>query len=317
MTKAAPLRNESFAPAELADLLRLAKRALRADDATRARLQQGGVNIVPSNFYSDIPSVADIEQSFEFKGDGAPYKSPRVFDPERLAAFLAEIDGYAEEFAPVREGSREDPAGFFWENPAFSFSDAMAYYCVLRHVKPARVIEIGSGYSTLVALQALERNGRGEIVSVEPFPMPWLEKLEDRLTLVRERVQDLEVAFFNDRLADGDVLFIDSTHTVKAGSDCLHIYLRVLPELTADLTVHVHDIFLPFPMPRQQFDRHIYWTEQYLFYAFLLDNPRARVVYGSRYNHAFARADLDRFMRGRWPSGGASMWFELKGASAV
>jgi hypothetical protein len=296
---------------EFATLLALARQALSADEATRRRIQDAGVNIVPANFYSDIPGVADIAASFEL-AEEAPYAS-RLFDSDRLRGFLAEIAPLAAEFDPPRDGDERDPDGFYWGNPAFSWSDAMAYYAVLRHVKPATVIEVGAGFSTLVAQAALRANGRGRLILVEPFPLPWLADKVPEAELVQRPVQDLPPAWFNERLSDGDVLFIDSTHTVKAGSDCLHLYLRVIPRLTASLTIHAHDIYLPFAMPRGHFDRHLYWTEQYLLLAYLLDNPRVEVVYGSAWAHRHARGALDGFMRGRWGSGGASLWFRREG----
>jgi hypothetical protein len=194
----------------------------------------------------------------------------------------------------------------------------MAYYCIIRHLKPMRVIEVGSGFSTLVALEALERNGVGALTCIEPFPLPWLERLLDRrcgTSLIKRRVQDISPEFFNRNLVCGDVLFIDSTHTVKAGSDCLHLYLRVLPQIEHHIMVHAHDIHLPFPLPQRDFDRHVYWTEQYLLYAYLLDNPKVRVVFGSVYTNRFLRDGLTKLMSAKRPAGGGSIWFRLDGRS--
>jgi len=304
---------DDFTREEFVALVRLARRAIKGSEATRRGLQEFKINIVPATFYSDIPTLTELDASFEFEYPEGPYNSPDIFDRPRLEKFLAEIDKYANEFDPPVEGDPKNPNEFFWQNPAFSFSDAMAYYCVLRTLKPERVLEVGSGYSTLIALRALEKNGSGKLSCIEPYPRPWLEEHADRLTLHAQPVQLFEPDFFNDNLADGDVLFIDSTHAVKAGSDCLHLYLRVLPAIRSDVTVHVHDIWLPFPLDRAQVARHAYWTEQYLLYAYLLENPRTTVLYGSRYHHNFNKPALDKFMRGRWPSGGGSFWFSQRG----
>jgi hypothetical protein len=304
---------ENLTPEEMRTLVQLGRKALRADNETRRQLQSLKINVVPANFYSAIPTVDEFEKSFEFNFPGGPYNSSRIFDPDAMREFLAVLDPYADEFDPPTEGDRESPTGYFWGNPAFSYSDAMAYYSMLRHVKPKHVLEVGSGFSTLVALAALSKNGSGSISCIEPFPMPWLEKFTPKVMLHKNRAQVFEADFFNEQLEDGDVFFIDSTHTVKAGSDCLHLYLRILPKLRADLMVHAHDIYLPFPMPRSDFERHIYWTEQYLLYAYLLDNPRVKVLYGSRYHARFEKIALEAFMRGRWPAGGASFWFSLRG----
>jgi hypothetical protein len=311
MSKAKFVPKHTLTADELATLIRLAKKAVWADLDTRRALQDQRVNVIPSDFYSEVPGVRDFEASFEFAIEGGPYNSPEVFHRGRLRRFLGVLDAYADEFDPPADGDEADPAGFFWGNPAFSAVDAMAYYCMLRHVKPERVIEIGSGFSTLVALAALERNGKGRVCCIEPFPLPWFGKLGDKIELVQAPVQSLAPEYFQERLSDGDVLFIDSTHTVRAGSDCLQIYLRVLPSLTQRLWVHAHDIYLPFPQPRFQFERHVYWTEQYLLYAWLLDNPRTQVCFGSAYNRAVNRFPLRRLMRDRWPMHGASFWWTM------
>jgi hypothetical protein len=303
--------NETLTRQEMATLVQLSRKLMRSDKETLRTLQSYNVNIVPANFYSNIPSVDDVDNSFEFKFPEGPYHSPLVFDHAAMLKLLNQLDAYADEFRPDSDGDPSAPREYYWNNPAFSFSDAMAYYCMLRLVKPKHILEVGSGYSTLVAMRAIKKNGVGALSCIEPFPMPWLEELG--VQLHREPVQSFQVDFFNDQLDDGDVLFIDSTHTVKAGSDCLHLYLRILPELRANLTVHAHDIYLPFPLPRKAFDKHVYWTEQYLLYAYLLDNPRAKVLYGSFFHFKVNKPALDRLMRNRWPSGGASFWFSLEG----
>jgi methyltransferase family protein len=300
-------------PNEFATLMRLAKRVLWSDRDTRRSIQAHKINIVPSNFYSDIPSVEDIERSFEFNEPNGPYNSAEIFDPEAMRRFLDTIVVYSGEFDPPREGDANEPEGFFWKNPAFSYCDAMAYYCIIRHLKPETVLEIGSGFSTLVALEALRKNGGGKLMCVEPFPLPWLGKLQG-VTVIKEPAQKLAPDFFNQALGAGDILFIDSTHTVKAGSDCLHLYLRVLPRIESDIVVHAHDIYLPFPLPRSDFDRHIYWTEQYLLYAYMLDNAKINVLFGSAFGSTLLRESLVELMGGKWPVGGASFWFRLGGS---
>ena len=144
-----------------------------------------------------------------------------------MQAFLRALLPYADDFAPPQDGDPEAPTSFFWNNPAFSYSDAMAYYCILRHLRPRRVIEVGSGFSTLVAAQALRDNctraedgdSIGRILCVEPFPMPFLRRIPEISNLREERAQDVPASFFAETLEAGDVLFIDSTHVVKTGSD--------------------------------------------------------------------------------------------------
>ena len=171
----------------------------------------------------------------------------------------------------------------------------MAYYCILRNFRHGRVLEIGSGHSTRVALQAFERNTTGEIVSIEPFPSKTLEKMP--ITLHEGFAQDFDADFFNDQLADGDVFFFDSTHTVKASPDCCHLYLRILPQLRRNVIVHVHDIALPKGTSvTNAIEKHIFWTEQYLLAALLCDNPKAEYVLGSVFANMRAPAKVERIM---------------------
>lgn len=287
---------------------------LWCDLEVRRRIQAHGINVVPANFYSNTPTIADIEGSFEYADAG--HKQPPYdlgLDEAAMQAELESLMPYASEFTPPK-GDPGD-GGYFWDAGLFGFSDAMAYYCYLRKLRPKTVLEIGSGFSSLVALMGLKANGTGHLVCAEPFPRDFLKDRAD-ITLVQKPAQVLAAEYFNDTLADGDVLFIDSTHTVKSGSDCLHIYLRILPKLRRRLHVHVHDIYLPFAIPRKQMlERQIHWTEQYLLMAFLLDNPKARVLYGSWY-HAWRNPQmLERFMQGKALPGGSSFWFEYRGAA--
>ena len=101
--------------------------------------------------------------------DGA-YNSPKVFDRPRMEKFLADTGKYADEFDPPVEGDLKNPQGYFWQNPAFSFSDAMAYYCVLRHLKPAHVLEVGSGFRRWLPCRRLKRTGAANSPASSRFP---------------------------------------------------------------------------------------------------------------------------------------------------
>ena len=298
---------------EIATVGPILQRLIWADRATRAKVQQWGVNVLPINHYSSTPSIAEIESSFEYAGTTPPYAHPEIFNDGRFRATLEGLAPFAAEFAPPLEDDAEHPRGYFWRNGQFGNSDALAYHCFVRMTRPARVVEIGSGFSTLIALAAVDRNGAGAVHCIEPFPRPFL-RTDSRLTLDVVRAQDVTAERLNDLLGDGDILFIDSTHTVKTGSDCAHIYLRLLPALRRSVLVHVHDVFLPFGLPQQWlFEQQIFWTEQYLLLAFLLDNPKASVLYGSAYN-AFAHATLlDGLMQGKALPGGGSLWFRYDG----
>jgi hypothetical protein len=266
------------------------------------------VTLVPADFYSEIPLINELERT------AAACTSPDFaegFDRERLGAVLTALMPYSTEFDPPE--NHPIPDRFSWNGGPFSYSDAMAYYCFVRHLRPQTIVEIGSGWSTLVADAALRANDAGRLICIEPAPQPFLSEIPTVARLIDQPVQTLPPAFFSDVLTDGDILFIDSTHTVKHGSDCVHLYLKVLPTIAHDITVHAHDIFLPFPLPLAWMrDLHAHWTEQYLLYAYLLDNPRTRILFGSNYHYQFNPDRLTELMHGRYPAGGGSLWFEQK-----
>ena len=278
------------------------------------KMQRLHINIVPINFYSNTPSRKEIKSSYEFLESDPPYLNRDIFKHDVLSNTLGELIEFSKGFNPDIEGDEDNCHEYYWNNSQFSYSDAMAYYCFIQKYLPKNIVEIGSGFSSLVALEALKKTKSGSLTTIEPFPRPFLET-NPTINLVRKKAQQINVEFLNSTLEDGDILFIDSTHTVKTGSDCLHIFLRLLPHIKKDIIVHVHDIFLPFGIPMEwQLEKRIFWTEQYLLMALLIDNPKAKLLYSSTYSYEFDREQLDRLMDGRFPSGGSSVWFSYRGS---
>ena len=299
----------------LAKFVKLAHGFVYSPVEVKEHFEKSGFHLLPANFYSPIPTVEEVRRSWELQGDGCPYLEADLYDHAFMLDFLNDcLTPYADELKTTFEidGTGEM---FSWENPQFGYTDALALYCMLRHFKPKRIIEIGSGYSSAVAFHALRRNGGGHLTMIEPFPSDVLRKqLGSRSSLpshelIEKRVQDLPVDYFSS-LGENDVLFVDSTHTVKMGSDCLFLHLKVIPSVAAGVVVHVHDVFLPGPMPSAWLiENSLYWCEQYLLQAYLLDNPKVKVLFGSQYHLVKNRELLDAFMDGRSASGGGSFWF--------
>jgi predicted O-methyltransferase YrrM len=283
---------------------------VRCAPEARRHLERCGISLTPANFYSTVPSVDDIERSFEY-ATPEPFLVEGLFDAKLMRQVLSELCEFGRGLDGPREDDPDAPRAFFWNNGQFMHSDAAAYYAFIRSRKPRHILEIGAGYSTLVASAAVAANGVGEIICVEPFPRPFLESVPHVREIVRTPAQALDPQWVNELLVDGDVLFIDSTHTVKIGSDCLHLYLRLLPALRHRVLVQVHDIFLPDGMPKAwALDKQIYWTEQYLLLAYLLDNPKVRVLYGSNYHRLRNRDLLAQLAPPDILPAGGSFWFE-------
>ena len=289
---------------------------LWSDLDTRRKMQARGINVVPANFYCDLPTIAEIEASFEYQDKQHPPYALQV-DDAALRQELQELSVYAAEFEPAKLSEELLQSGIQWGGTMFPYIDAMAYYCYLRKLKPKTVVEFGSGFSSQVALQAIKKNGGGRLVCVEPFPRDFLRKHPD-IELIEKPAQAIDAGFMHGVLGDGDVMFIDSTHTVKSGSDCLHLYLRLLPAIQRRIHVHVHDIYLPFALPKNWLlQRQIFWTEQYLLLALLQDNPRASIRYGAAYHRWRNPELLESFMAGKGEIIGGSFWFEYRPAASL
>ena len=228
----------------------------------------------PGHFYSPLTAEADRDRALTWTdAPGVDLAAERQLTlADRLLPVLAE---------PM-PGPRYVPA-----NGMFGPGDAAVYRAMLTQLRPARVLEVGSGYSTAVALDEADCNpelSRLEITCIEPYPDRLLGLLKDadhgRLTLLRQPVQDVGLEPY-EQLGPGDVLFIDSTHVVKAGSDVVWLFLHVLPRLAAGVAVHVHDIFWPFEYPAHWLRQGRDWTEAYLLHAFLAGNTSWEISFFS------------------------------------
>ena len=142
--------------------------------------------------------------------------------------------------------------------------------------------------STHLAIQAAERNGAEEspceILAVDPFPPEHLQRAAEagKIQLRPQRVQEIALSEF-ESLAEGDILFIDSTHVLREGNDVQMEYLEILPRLRSGVHVHIHDISLPRRYPRCYFEQKLFWNEQYLLQAFLCGNRDYQITWPGNY----------------------------------
>lgn len=158
-----------------------------------------------------------------------------------------------------------DPA-----NDQFPPHDVAVLYAMIRHLRPARVVEVGSGWSTTVTSRAIRDGGLDtHLTAIEPHPRDFLGSLDPLHELRVERVEHTPSSVF-EALGVGDVLFVDSSHVAKTGSDVVHLLLDVVPRLPAGVVVHVHDVFLPEDYPQTWVRAGFGWNEQYLVHALLL-----------------------------------------------
>lgn len=268
--------------------------------------------VPPGHFYSPIPSVEEVARD-----------AARIFAPPprcvpgidlREAAQLALLERFVPFYAEIPFAPEQTPGlRYRFENGAYSYADAIMLYCMLRHAQPKRVIEIGSGHSSAAALDTSERffDNRIETAFVEPYPDLLLSLLKpgdaERIEIIPKRLQDVPTALFS-RLEANDVLFIDSTHVGKIGSDVNIIFAEILPALRPGVLVHFHDIFYPFEYPRYWIDEGRAWNEAYMLRCFLQYNSAFRVELWNHYLAEFNRPWFEQHMPLCLKNTGASLW---------
>jgi predicted O-methyltransferase YrrM len=226
--------------------------------------------VPPGHFYSPLTSPEDVSRALTWK------EAPCVDMAEASQLALA---------ARLRAVMAQPPPGprYVAPNNMYGPGDAAVYRAMLHELRPRRIVEVGSGYSTAIALDEADAAGFSEleITCIEPFPNRLLGLLgsadRGRLTLLRQPVQDAAPTSY-EQLGPGDVLFIDSTHVVKAGSDVVYLLLHVLPRLAPGVAVHLHDVFWPFEYPATWLREHRDWTENYLLHAFLIGNASWEIM---------------------------------------
>jgi len=194
---------------------------------------------------------------------------------------------------------KPDDMAYGYSAAMFGPGDAEMAYNMIRLFRPRRIVEIGSGDSTLIAQLAIRANRAADPgydcrqTCIEPYEKPWLERAA--VTLHRARVEQVDLAVF-DALAADDILFVDSSHVIRPHGDVLREFLEIIPRLQPGVIVHVHDIYTPRDYPERYLRRQRrLWNEQYLLEAYLSFNPRAEVLCAANWlshNHraAFAAA---------------------------
>lgn len=254
-------------------VLRFAR--LRRMPCSRWATTRIGVYPLLDHFYEPMWNPAHLRLPLD-----RPRALPGIrLDVERQRRFLAQL-GCAAELRDLAALAPPD-VGMYASQGSFGRGDAELLYAMLRHLRPRRMVEIGSGHSTLVALAALRRNERdgappASLTCIEPYPRAFLAS--SGANVVARKVEELGFEPFEE-LADGDVLFIDSSHMIRPQGDVLHEVLEILPRLRRGVVVHVHDIFTPRDYPADWIVRRgIFWNEQYLLEAFLSCNRDFEVL---------------------------------------
>jgi len=252
--------------------------------------QTRGFHVTPVHFYQPVPDTRTLRDSlWAERTETAGVDFREADQVELVGSFAAAYRSEYEAFPREPDGS---PCTFYLNNGGFRLVDAEVLHCMIRRFRPRRMIEVGSGLSTCLAAQALRRNAEEASASacrfttVDPYPGTMVRRGIPGLTdLIPAEVQDVPIHVFQE-LGEDDILFIDSSHVLRVGSDVQYLYLEVLPRLRPGVLVHVHDIFLPSEYPRSWvLDKRRFWTEQYVLQTFLAFNEAFRIVLAAGYLH--------------------------------
>jgi len=213
----------------------------------------------------------------------AKYTRGLALDDEKALRFLKETClPFESEYRTFARSPNGDDTQFFLDNGWFESVDAEVLYSVVRRYQPANVVEVGSGFSTRLIRRA-SKDGKltTEITSIDPQPNTNVQPFADEY--IRAAVEDVDELQILNLLKAGDILFIDSSHTVKTGGDIPYLFLEILPRLPAGVLIHVHDIFLPFDYPAEWVMDGWGWNEQYLVHAFLAYNKAFEILWPGAY----------------------------------
>jgi predicted O-methyltransferase YrrM len=279
-----------------------------------AAMQRAAGFVPPGHYYSPLPSAQDIERHFARLAarPGRVLPGIDLREREQLALF-EEIARYHAEADWPEE--RSTSARYFYKNSQYGYSDAAFLFCMLRWLRPRRIVEVGSGFSSALMLDIRERFGPAdqEMLFVDPNPerLRGLLRAGEQVRVLARPVQDADPATFG-RLSSGDLLFIDSSHVSKIGSDVNFLVHEVLPALAAGVWVHVHDMFAGFEYPENWARSGMWWNEQYLMRAFLTFNAGYEIALWSDYLHRFHPDAVARAMPRAPMDPGAQLWLRRK-----
>jgi len=247
----------------------------------------------PGHFYSPIVDPETLQ-----KKEDRIWKSVSVenqmeglnLNVEKQINLLKELSTYYAALPFVKY--QNDATRYHLENDFYSYIDGIILYSVIRYLNPKRIIEIGSGFSSAVMLDTntLFFDNKIQLTFIEPYP----NRLYDLMTLednqcanvIVQDAQEIDVSVF-EKLEENDILFIDSTHVAKTGSDVNYILFDILPKLKKGVWIHFHDVFYPFEYPKEWVYQGRNWNEDYILRAFLMYNTVFEIKLFAHYLHIY------------------------------
>jgi predicted O-methyltransferase YrrM len=246
-------------------------------------LRNIGYTLITDHFYQPIPNRQEI---MTYAGKERPLSSIEWHLDKQTELVKYLLEKYALEFNNKEIFSA---FGYSEDSSALISGDAELLYAMVREKKPDRVIEIGSGGSTKIIAAALKMNfiensQKSQLISIEPYPQDFLKDFANvskdflEFSLLTQKVEAVDLSVF-ESLQTNDILFVDSSHVFKSGSDVEFEFLQVYPRLQTGVLVHIHDIFFPYDYPIEwNLKESRYWNEQYFLETFLQFNKKFEVL---------------------------------------
>jgi len=273
--------------------------------------------VPPGHFYSPVAPRADREAAIRSAKESSETLAGIDLNPNGQLAMLERL-GHWYDQVPFSDGP--DQYRYHFVNSEFKSADAIIYACLLQELRPRQVIEVGSGWSSALLLDINETRlgGKTDMTFIEPFPerlrsLARPGDLDGRLHQVR--LQSTSLDLFTE-LRTGDILFIDSTHVSRCGSDVNYLFFELIPNLCPGVYVHIHDVFYPFEYPADWLLEGRSWNESYLTRAFLQFNAEFQIVMFNSYVEHFYREWLASNMPRFLSSTGQSIWLRRRPDSA-
>jgi predicted O-methyltransferase YrrM len=279
-------------------------------------LQRRGYHFQRCDYYSGLNDLSFLAENPDLWHDRS-LPPGMSWDLKAQLEAVAALAPYTVELADVPWDPPEGPPRYHWKNDFWGDADAVVHYGLLRSRKPRRVVEIGSGWSSLLMSRALSRNEAegappATVDQVEPFPRhELLSALPSGWVLHETILQRAPLEIFSE-LEDGDVCFFDGSHVARTASDVVWFFFEVIPRLRPGVLIHVHDIFWPSDYPDEWiFGRAQTWNEQYLLQAFLMYNRDFRPLICNAALAHHHKAELSELFAGtKAEAHGVSVWLE-------
>jgi hypothetical protein len=284
--------------------------------ASKRRTPEQATWVPPGHFYSPIVAPEELEARRGVIFDRSRPPSGIALHPDAQLRMLTRLGRHVP-LLPFKD-TKQDGLRYYYNNESFGYGDAIILATMLMELRPKRVIEVGSGFSSAVTLDVSERflDKETSLTFIDPYPRLLTslmrEKDSERARIIGTRIQDIDISLM-DELSSGDVLFIDSTHVTKCDSDVNFEVFEILPRLSSGVYIHFHDVFYPFEYPEEWFfEINRSWNELYLLRAFLMHNDAYEIVFFNHYMHLVHQEAVAQTMPLFLRKSGGSLWLRKR-----